>query len=182
MTKPMRDLRWKRFCKVATLMVVMVFFTFSCKKERPGVPDYVGTWVALEPVPVIGGTTLIRNIITFTETGLEDVLQKQAVIDQWTDFMCLKGSITVEGNSMNVAIKEAGVYSFDEQTGLPTGILASYEIGSAEFDLLLAGNGQHKTFKSKYKVLGNQLTFQTDKNKDGDYLDLWESTVYARQQ
>lgn len=177
----MKKMIWTDLYKAVVFMAVVLIFSSSCKKDDPVLPDYVGTWTTVVSYPTDNGNVSVRENMTFTETTFVDLAQMQMAGGQWTDFMKMKGSMSVSGNLMNVTLTEVGISTFSMISGLPTGQITSYQTGSADFDDLLAKTGQSKTFKSAYSVSGNQLTLKTDNNEDGDYLDDNETTVYTRQ-
>ena len=51
----------------------------------------------------------------------------------------------------------------------------------SQFSSLLSQSGMEKTFKSEYSISANNLTLKTDINKDGDYNDENEVTIYTKQ-
>ena len=162
-------------------MAIVVIFSSSCKEDDPILPDYVGTWVAVEAVPTEVGYVQMKDIMTFTEKSFTDLAQIQTGTDQWTSIFSMNGTLLVSGNIMNVTITEIGVTSFSGVTGLPTGVITSYKKGTTEFDELITENDQPRSFESKYTISGNKMTIQTDQNEDGDYLDELETTVYTKQ-
>jgi len=162
-------------------MTVVVLFNLSCKEDETVLPDYAGTWAAVESVPTENGSMQVKDIMTLTETSFSDIHQIQVATDKWTDMVGMKGSLSVYGDIMSVTITEIGVTSLSGVTGLPTGVITSYKKGSSEFDALLSANEQPKTFESKYTISGKNMTLQTDHNGDGDYLDKLETSVYVKQ-
>jgi hypothetical protein len=179
----MRNLKSLQFYKVATFMALLVIFSSSCKdKDKEEVlPDYAGTWVAEISIPTQTGFTAIKDIMTFTGTTFIDKGQMQTGVNTWIDFILLKGSISVNGNIMDVTVNEVGTTTISSITGLPTGSIESYKTGTTEFDNLLIQTGQPRTFKSEYSVSGNKLTLKTDNDEDGVYMGEDEITVYTRQ-
>jgi hypothetical protein len=129
---------------------------------------------------VAGEITPVMDVMSFTERSFFDALQLKLPDDQWTDYISMRGSVSVQGNKMSLAITEAGIYAFDLETGLPTGVVTRYKAGSAELDLLLSVSGQPKAFESEYSVSGNKLTLVTDYNVNGVFGDEFETTVYTR--
>lgn len=183
----MKNLNFKELFRIATFLAIILIFSTSCKKDEPATPivdpntpDYVGTWIAIEPISTDYGDISMKDIMTFTETSFTNLGQLQILSNSWLDYVSMKGSILVNGNKMTVTITDLGLTSLNS-LGMPTGEIASFKAGSAEFDALILESGQAKTFISEYSVSGNQLTLKTDNNEDGDYLDANETTLYTKQ-
>lgn len=176
----MKTLKFSRLWMMASLMALVVIFSTSCDEDEPVRPDYVGTWETVESVPTDEGHVQVKDIITLTETGYANSVQMELALGKWIDFANLKGTMTVSGDFMNVIVTEIGITSLNMITGLPTGVINTYQKGSTEFDALFITLGESKTFESKFTVAGNKLTLQTDKNDDGDYLDELETSVYTK--
>ncbi|MBW8331944.1 MAG: hypothetical protein K0M40_07980 [Prolixibacteraceae bacterium] len=178
----MKDLKFRELYRLAIVLTVLVVFCSSCEKDDEVVSDYVGTWVAEVSIPTASGYTSLRDVMTFSENSVIDLIQiPGGSADKWIDYMNLKGSISVSGNMMTVTIAEIGISSVDPVTGMPTGTIIGYKEGSSEFEAILSQSEQSKTFESEYSVLGDKLTMKTDNNDDGDYLDGDEVTVYTKQ-
>jgi hypothetical protein len=164
------------------VLTLFVIFSSSCKKEDEVLPDYVGTWIVVENIPIATGFISYREVMTFSQDSVIDLMQIPGrSIDNWADYMNLKGSISVNGNIMTININEIGMSSLDPITGMPTGTLISYKETGPEFQSILAAGEQPKVFESEYTVSGNKLTMKKDNNNDGDYLDSDEITVYTKQ-
>lgn len=177
----MRQLSVGNWCKTAVFMAVAVMFNSSCTKEDIILPDFVGTWVTVETVALNGSYVQVKDIKTFTPTGFTDMIQKQLASDTWTDYVGMKGTLSVYGDVMNMTVTEIGASSYSMVTNLPTGVMTSYQKGTPEFDALISQMHQPKNFESKFSVSGNKMIIQTDLNADGDYLDEMETSVYTRQ-
>ena len=173
----------KEFYMLATFLAMVVLFSSSCKDkdDDPLLPDYVGTWVAIESLPTEAGTVQIKDIMTFTEKSFTDVGKLQVSTNYWIDLVSMKGTLSVNGNIMKFTVTEVGMSEFSEVTGFPTGVMETHSKGSAEFDSLLEEVGQPAIFESEYIVAGNKLTLKTDNNEDGDFEDEMEITVYTKQ-
>lgn len=176
----METLKFRKLCVMASLMALVIIFSTSCKEDDPVRPDYVGTWETVESVPTDEGHVQVKDIMTFNETGFTNMAQMELLAGKWVDFASMKGTMTVSGDFMNVIVTEIGITSLNMITGLPTGVITSYQKGSTEYDALFAQLGESKSFESKFTVAGNKLTLQTDKNEDGDYLDELETSVYTK--
>lgn len=182
----MRTLKFIQFYKIATLLAIFVIFSSSCKKDKKDNPnnlDYVGTWTDMDFISTDYGDTESKEIMTLTETSFTNLMQVLIPIpvDFWMDYASLKASISVNGNLIDLTVNEVGITSVDMSAGFPIGKMTIYKEGTTEFDTLLSGAGQSKTFKSEYSVAGNKLTIKTDINKDGDFLDDKETRVYTKQ-
>lgn len=177
----MRHLRVREWCKAAVVMAVVVSFNSSCSKDDEILPDYVGSWEAVVSVQGTSGYSQVKDIVTFTKTGFSSLSQVEQTASKWTDFASMEGTMEVHGEMMSVVVTEIGITSLSGINGQPTGEITSYKKGTAEYDALFTKLGESKNFESKFTVSDNKLTLQTDKNNDGDYLDVLETTVYTRQ-
>jgi len=178
----MKKFKLRELFRFTIAMIVLVVFCWSCTKDDEVASDYVGTWIDVESIPTASGYTAIRDVMTFSENSVVDLIQfPGGSNDNWIDYMNLKGSISVSGNMMTVTIAEIGMSSLNAVTGMPTGTIVSYKEGSPEFETILSQSEQSKTFESEYSVSGDKLTLKTDNNNDGDYLDEDEVTVYTKQ-
>lgn len=178
----MKNLKFREMFRLALVLTVLAVFCSSCEKDDEVVSDYVGTWIAEVSIPTASGFTSFRDVMTFSENSVIDLMQiPGGSADKWIDYMNLKGSITVSENMITVTITELGISSVDAITRMPTGTIISYKEGSVEFEAILSQSEQSKTFQSEYSVSGDKLTLKTDNNDDGDYLDGDEVTVYTKQ-
>lgn len=177
----MRQLRVRNWCKAAVFLTVMVVFSSACKKDDTVLPDYAGTWVTVQTVALNGSYVQVKDIKTFTETSFTDLVQKQLSSDSWTDYVGMKGTVSVYGDMMNVSVTEIGASSYSVVTNLPTGVMTYYKKGTSEYDVLISQMDQSKNFESKFSVSGNKMIIQTDLNMDGDYLDEMETSIYTKQ-
>src|SRR5665648_1121431 len=92
----MRNLKFIRLVKLVFALALMVIISSSCKKDDEINPDYVGTWIAVESIPTASGYTEIRDIMTFSENSVIDLMQIPGEsTDKWIDYMNIKGSISV---------------------------------------------------------------------------------------
>ena len=172
---------FKGLYKVATFLAIFVIFSSSCKKDNQVPhPDYMGAWMSMDTISTAYGTTALKDVMTLTETSFTDLRQVQVpVLNTWMDFISTKGTLSVDGNSINVKITEAGT-SLNMATKIPSGKITTYKEGTPEFDSLLSLAKLSKAFKSEYSVSGNKLTLKTDANNNGTY-DAGEITVYTKQ-
>jgi len=167
-----------------TQFIILLFgltFCYACEKDKNN-PDYVGTWVATGTISVDTVIMEMKDIMTFSTNTFSDIGQiKNPDTNAWINLIGLKGSISVNGNIMNVAITEIGMSAFDMLTGMPTGDIVYYKDSQSQFSSLLSQSGMKKTFKSEYSISVNYLTLKTDNNNDGDYNDENEVTIYTKQ-
>ena len=163
------------------ILLIILSFCYACKKDENN-PDYAGTWEATGTMNVNSIIMEMKDIMTLSTNTFSDIGQiKNPDTNEWINLIGLKGSISVNGNIMNVAIMEIGMSAFDMITGMPTGNIVYYKDGQSQFSSLLSQSGMEKTFNSEYSISGNNLTLKTDNNNDGDYNDENEVTVYTKQ-
>lgn len=184
-------MKWNGFFNLAAFMAILLTFSTSCMKEDPIVPDYVGTWTAEDSMLIGDKMTARMDVLTLTETSFFYALQIEmpgikvpgSDIPQegWADLIGVKGTISFIENVISRMISEIGIYSFNPQTGLPTGTWKIYQQDHADFYHLLQDWGLTQTTQSKFTIVGPQLTLQTDLNKDGDYKDENETMVYMKE-
>ncbi|MCX7986667.1 MAG: hypothetical protein N2662_06995 [Bacteroidales bacterium] len=167
---------------IMAISTILLLTFVSCEDDEKD-PAFVGTWVATDVLYFSEDqNSEYKDIMTFTSSTFTNIGQvKNPNTNQWKDYVCLKGKISVTGNLLNVTITEIGMTSFDLLTGMPTGTLVYYKDTQSEFSQIMSEFGMDKTFKSEYSVSGNTLTLKTDHNDDGDYNDEGEITVYSRQ-
>lgn len=178
----MKNLKFRGIFRSAIVLLTLVVCLASCGKDEEPTLDYVGTWIAVESIPTVIGLREVRDVMTFTENTVVDLMQTPGwSAGNWIDLLNLKGSISVSGNLMTVTIAEIGITSLDPVLGLPTGTIINYKDGNAEFEDILSEYDLARVFDSEFIVSGNKLTLKTDKNDDGDYEDELEITVYTRQ-
>lgn len=184
-------MKWNEFYKIAAFLAILFFFSTSCKEDDPNLPDYVGTWSAVDSILIGDKMTPRMKVITLTETTFFFALQvemPEIVIpkgeipqDVWTDLIGVKGTISFNGNVFNRIITEIGIYFIRVEEGLPKNAWEIYKDHQEEFEPLLLEWGLTKTIESQYSILGLELTLQTDLNIDGDYEDENEIIVYKKE-
>lgn len=184
-------MKWNEFYKIAAFLVILFFFSTSCKEEGPNAPDYVGTWSAVSSISIGGKITPRMDVLTLTETTFFYALQiemPQIVVpkgetpqDVWTDLIGAKGTVLINGNVFNRIVTEIGIYFLSMEEGLPKYDWDIYKDHQEEFEPLLLKWGLTKTTESQFSIVGPQLTLQTDLNRDGDYEDENETTVYKKE-
>ena len=166
-----------------SILVISLFTVMlsSCKKDEKN-PEYVGTWVNTQAVFSGDAIYQIKDIMTFTKDGYDDLGQ---ILDETTntyiDYFRLIGSLTVSETIMNVHITEVGISTIDGITGKPTGTIVTYKEGTTQFESIFSQTGQAKSFGFEYSISENTMTVYSDNNADGDYADDGEALVYTRQ-
>jgi hypothetical protein len=174
--------KFKSFSKSILLLSLIIVLFSSCKKDNEPIPDYVGTWMALQTITQDGMSIQFKDLMTFTKDSFSDLGQVYDVTtSKFVDYVKLNGTMTISGALMNINITEIGVSSFDPISGAPTGIISMYKEGTSQYDLIFTQTGQPKTFKSEFSVAGTILTLKTDNNNDGDFTDINETTLYTKQ-
>lgn len=177
----MSKMRSRRLMMLVSMLILLFIVSTSCKKEEV-LPDYVGTWFAIQPLDNYGVYTQYKDVLTFTVGGYSDLGQMyNSTTNKWVDYQLVNGSFTISGPIVNVLVEEMGVTTFETLTNLPTGSINTYKEGDPLFDKLLLQAGQPKSYIAEYIVSGNELVMQTDHNEDGDYLDDRETIIFTRQ-
>lgn len=175
-------MRSRRLMMLASMLILSFIVSTSCKKEEEVLPEYVGTWFAIQPLDNFGVFTQYKDIVTFTVDGYSDLGQMyNSTTNKWVDYQLVAGSFTISGTIVNVLVEEMGVTTFETLTNLPTGSITTYKEGDPLFDKLLLQVKQSKSYMAEYTVTGNELVMQTDHNEDGDYLDERETIIFTRQ-
>lgn len=180
----MKELTNKWVSTLMVLLTITAVFSTSCKKDDDDdkKADYVGKWTSEETITSEEGTDSYKDIMTLTRTTFEDIIQTPDSDDEWVDSFVLKGTISANGNVMEVHVSEIGVSDIDPVSGEFNGSMTTYKEGSLLFEAIIAESGQEKDFQSEYSIEGNKMTLKTDTNDDGDYNDENETTVYTRMQ
>lgn len=177
----MTQLKNKGIRALMVLLVLTAAFT-SCKKDNKDEEqnaDYVGTWSSGSDDSSTSQNGNIQ-ILTLTKNNFDAMVKTKNDQGQWVNSFALKGTMTVNGNKMNVHISQFGS-SINPLTREQTNTMTYYNEGSLIFETLMASSGREKDFQSEYSVSGNKLTLKTDMNNDGNYSDADESMVYTRQ-
>lgn len=180
----MKELTSKWIRTLVVLLTITAVLGTSCKKDDDDdeKADYVGKWTSEETITSEEGTELYKDIMTLTRTTFEDIIQTTDSEDGWVDSFFIKGTISANGNIIDVHVSEVGVSEIDPVSGEFTGNMTTYKEGSLLFEAIIAESGQDKDFQSEYSIEGNKMTLKTDTNDDGDYNDENETTVYTRVQ
>lgn len=180
--KTMKNFKVKRLMMLASMLILLVIISTSCKEDDEVLPEYVGTWFAIQTLDNYGVFTQYKDVVTFTVDGYSDLGQMyNSTTKRWVDYQLVNGSFTVSGKIVNVLVEEMGVTTFETLTNLPTGSINTYKEGDPLFEKLLLQTGQPKSYISEYSISGNELVMQTDHNDDGDYLDARETIIFTRQ-
>jgi hypothetical protein len=177
----MTELKNKWISTFILLLVLTAAFT-SCKKDNNNEvqnADYVGTWSSGSDDSSTSQNGNIQ-ILTLTKNNFDAMVKTKNNQGQWVNSFALKGTMTVNGNKMNVHISQFGS-SINPLTGEQTNTVTYFNEGSLIFETLMSSSGYKKDFQSEYSVVGNKLTLKTDMNDDGDYTDANETTTYTRQ-
>lgn len=181
----MKELKDKWTRAIMVFLVITAVFSTSCNNDddeddETQTASYVGKWSSDIIVSDEDGD--YKDNLTLTKNTFEDLIQTQTSANNWVNSIMVKGSMTVNGNVMNVHVSEIGISEIDETTGDFTGNITTYKEGSLFYGIIMDEVGQDSDFQSEYAVNGNKLTLKTDMNDDGDFNDINETTVYTRQQ
>ena len=163
------------------LLVITTTFNSSCKKDddKDQSADYVGKWSS-DIIDASAEFEENKNLLTLTVNSFDNVIQTKNSAGTWINSIQIKGSMTVNGNKMNIHVSEIGMSDIDENTGDFTGNMESYKEGSLFFAIIMSQINKDVDFQSEYAVEGNKLTLKTHTNDDDDYDDANESIVYTR--
>lgn len=179
----MKSFSLLNYSKLLLIALVVTLSAVSCNKDDDDEKDpvYLGTWSRTETVIIDEFELDVKDIMTFTKNSVTNLGQiYNPLTEEWIDLMGLKGSLSVDGNSMDVTVDEIG-FSDTDLDGLPTGDMTYYDSGDPEFDALLNEFELEENFEAEYSVAGNQLTLKTDDNSDGDFNDEGETAVYTKE-
>lgn len=167
--------------KTAAFLLLVAVTVVSCKKDDDD-PDYVGTWVVLGTFNDGETNFEMKDVLTLSSGKFEEKMQlKNPVNNTWLDYMGMKGTLTVNGNKINVTITEIGLSAINPVTQTPTGVITYYKSTDTEFSELVEGFGIDLTYQSEYSIQGSEITIKTDLNGDGDFNDEDELSTYTRQ-
>lgn len=179
----MKDLKNKWISAFMVLLMATAVFSTSCDKDddddNGGNADYVGKWTSEVIEGTEEGDEDYKYILDLTKTTFEHNIQSSVSNSEWVNILMLKGTITANGQIMDVHISEIGS-PIDITTGEMTSTMKTYKEGTLFFEALLMQSEQKKDFESEYSISGNKLTLKTDNNDDGDYTDINETMVYTR--
>jgi hypothetical protein len=150
------------------LLAVFVVGFMSCEKDED--PDYVGKWTST----ATEGEMTLKDVLTLTEDTFEDIISVEVLTDIWVEFMGVKGTMKVAGNSVKLMANSVGAVD-DENMDTE---LVWYDSGTDDFNELVEVFGGTE-LSGEYEVNGNELTLKTDLNNDGVYSED-EITTYTR--
>jgi hypothetical protein len=169
-------IKMKSTTKFVLVLVLLTGLSTSCKKDEvEKIPEYVGTWVNQD----VSG--LYTNNLTVTKTDFS--LSKNLVTPiAAIKIVSMAGTQIVNGDKASVSVSETIIpdTTFNITGSIPTLSYLTYKKGSKEFDSALLKYGYSSQFDVLYSVANNLLTTKTDYNKDGDYADDGDTTVFTK--
>ena len=166
----------KPITKLTLVLVLLTGLSTSCKKDEvEKTPEYVGTWVNQD----VSG--LYTNNLTVTKTDFS--LSKNLVTPiAAIKIVSIAGTQIVNGDKALVSLSEIVIpdTTLNITGSIPSLSYLTYKKGSKEFDSALLKFNYSSQFDVLYSVANNQLITKTDYNKDGDYTDDGETTVFTK--
>jgi hypothetical protein len=165
----------KKFKLFLPAVVLAILFFSSCEKDDA--PDYVGTWVTTESMDMGESSLEFKETLTLKEGSFNSLIQMGAE-GQYVDFMGVKGSLDVSGQSVTMTITSVGMVDMTDPNASG---LTWYEEGTDDFDSMIKESMEmdSNSMTGEYAVDGNKLTLKSDVNGDGTYSDD-EITVYTK--
>jgi hypothetical protein len=161
---------------------IAVLLAVACEKDPPPVPAYVGTWNFswgyLDDVDTID----VKDILTLEADSYEEIIQirNHTYMGSLKSYLGMRGALSVNGYTMTISLNEVGISSADDN-GMPTGAMMWFSKGEQEYFQLVYELGLAETFNYDFSIAGDVMTMLVDSNKDGDFFDPGEATIYARQ-
>jgi hypothetical protein len=169
-------IKMKSTYRLFLVIALLTGLLASCKKDEvEKTPEYIGTWVNQD----VSG--LYTNNLTVTKTDFS--LSKNLVTPiAAIKIVSIAGTQIVNGDKASVSVSEIVIpdTTLNITGSIPTLSYLTYKKGSKEFDSALLKYGYSSQFDVLYSVANNQLTTKTDYNKDGDYTDDGETTVFTK--
>ncbi len=166
--------------KTKLLLVLVILASFiACEKKNEG-PIYAGTWekvvendtVATDPFTIVLNQ---KMVITLTKDTWKMVSQIKIppVINDYTEYVGFKGTMTVDGEDAEIVFTDAGIRQFDTQnlTFIDAQIIwYNATDDPTMFSSVMNEYGpDYTTVQAKMTVSGNTLTMKTDDNMNGQF-------------
>jgi len=164
---------------IVTYCMAILMMT-ACEKEE-SVPPYVGTWSVTWDYEDEEGTLGIKDKLLLTADTYSELLQlRYSPTGSWRSYLGMQGSLSASGYKMDILIDRAGFSLMDGQ-GRPTGNIIYYQKGTQEFLEVASILGLSEVMHVEFSIAGDNMTFLTDHNGDGDFYDDGELTLYTRE-
>ena len=161
------------------LLIPLLALLIACEKKDTK-PAYVGTWEsAVETDTLTTDPYLVllnhKMELTLEENTWQMIMKIKVapIINDFTDYMGFKGTMTVDGEDAVVNFTEVGIRSVDTQTFTfidDAIVWYNAEDNPTNFSALMAEYGpDNTTIQAKLNVSGNTLTMKSDDNLNGTY-------------
>jgi hypothetical protein len=176
--------------KTKLLILLIVAVIMGCEKDKEEGPAYVGTWeyneedevLSTDPVQV---TLSSKMVLTLTKDSWQ-MISRIKVTPFWSefeDFMGFKGTMTVDGEDVEIVFKEVGYREVNEETYSFIDDEITWYSESEDpnmFGMLFDDIGPGETtISGKMIVEGGKLTMKMDENKNNQY-EPDEITVFTK--
>ncbi|MBN2215369.1 MAG: hypothetical protein JW723_14110 [Bacteroidales bacterium] len=173
------------------LILLIIAVIMGCEKDKEEGPAYVGTWEYNEEDETISTDPFLivlsqKMVLTLSKDKWQ-MIRRVKVTPGFSDFedvMGFKGTMTFDGENVEIVFQEVGYREIDYQTF--TFIDDEVVWYSAENDPNMFGSlfydefeMEHTTISGKMIVEGNTLTMKMDEDLNGQY-DSEEITVFTR--
>lgn len=175
--------------KTKLLILLIVAVIMGCEKDEEG-PAYVGTWeyyeedevLQTEPIQI---TLSSKMVLTLTTNTWQMIMRIKVppLISDFENYMGFKGTMTVDGEDVEIVFREVGLREINEETfSFIDDEITWYSQATDPnmFGMLFDEYGPSQTtISGKLIVEGGKLTMKMDENQNGQY-EPDEITVFTK--
>ncbi|HJX72453.1 MAG TPA: hypothetical protein VJ346_10885 [Bacteroidales bacterium] len=175
--------------KAKLLIFLIVAVILGCEKKEEG-PAYVGTWEYAEENDTLATQPILlilsqKMILTLSKDSWQMMMQIKLPpqINNFSDYIGFKGSMTVDGEDVEIIFKEVGMREINYQTFtfIDDEVTWYNETDDPNMfgSLFYEYGPDDTTISGKLIVEGNKLTMKMDEDLNGQ-IDEEEITVFTR--
>lgn len=172
------------------LILLIAAVIMGCEKDKEEGPAYVGTWeyneedevLETEPIQIILSSKMVLTLTTNTWQMIMQI-KVPPLINDFENYMGFKGTMTVDGEDVEIVFKEVGMREINEQTYSFIDDDITWYSESEDpnmFGMLFDDIGPGETtISGKLIVEGSKLTMKMDENQNNQY-EPDEITVFTK--
>ncbi len=168
--------------KLTAILSILAIFCSSCSKDNDS-PAYVGSWMALKPIPRTTGYTQIEYSLKLSDSTYTESFGNYKSRSSYSiEYVFIEGSLSVSGNIMTFTAKKISLSNYDSTTSTASEPYVVYTKDDHDIEGMLPSfiliNSGHNV---EYTLLEDGLNLKVDYNKNGDFSDDHEAFLYQRQ-
>lgn len=179
----MNNKKHLKLSRLIALLLGILTFILSCKKNNDDISGYNGKWVTERAIPSTYGYAKVNYYLTISEDKYNEsfFILPWSMYDNWR-FVSIEGSLSVSGNQMQFKPEKLSYYncnSKNEKIDPPYNIVPyNYQDDGIHLSGLFY---PISSYKAEFSFDGKTLNLQIDYDDDGDYSEYTESISYKRQ-